>query len=116
MISLSMRLPGAVILTILLESLIVIPKFLPSSPDRKKLIINIILINIITNVALNLILSPMEKARMAVMIAGELLIPFIEAVLYEMGGLQMERKSVVAVCYLANAWSFGVGVVGGMIW
>ena len=120
MLSLIMRLLGAVILTIGIESLILIPKFLPYSPSKKKLIINVVLINVITNIILNLMLAVAEilvagSLRLSMIIIGELLIPLVEAYMYEMGEVQLARKHVIAICYLANILSFGIGVIGGMM-
>ena len=124
MLSLIMRLLGAVILTIGIESLILIPKFLPYSPSKKKLIINAVLINVITNIILNLMLAAVEilaagrmnqGVRLGMIIIGELVIPLVEAYMYEMGEVQLTRKHVIAICYLANILSFGIGVIGGMM-
>ena len=126
MTSLMMRLLGAVILTIGIESLVLTPIFLPYASNRRKLILNVILINVITNITLNLILvvvdfriletKMLHRMRWFLILLGELLIPLLEAFLYEQGDLQIGRKRVIETCYLANALSFGVGAVGGMIW
>jgi len=125
MLPLGIQLLGAAIFTIGIEGLILIPRFLPCSLSKKKLITNIILINIITNIILNLMLTAIDLLvaetamfhgmRLAITILAELLIPLAEAIMYEMGELQMERKRVIAICYLANALSFGIGMLGGMM-
>jgi len=124
MLPLGIQLLGAAIFTIGIEGLILIPRFLPCSLSKKKLITNIILINIITNIILNLMLAAVEilaagrmnqGVRLGMIIIGELLIPLVEAYMYEMGEVQLARKHVIAICYLANILSFGIGVIGGMM-
>lgn len=116
MFSLIIPFAAAAILTILIEAVIIIPAFYKHSLNKRQLVFNVILVNAITNITLNLIVYMAGSLRLYVIVAGELVIPVIEGLMYKAGTLKLSDKRIIGICYLANIVSFSVGkILEGLI-
>ncbi len=111
MIGILVKFGVAVVLTILIESLIIIPAFYKYSVSKRQLILNVILINAITNITLNSVLYMSGSLWWYSVIAGELVIPAIEGLMYKAGALRLGTKRVIGICYIANIVSFFMGIL-----
>lgn len=105
----------ALLLTILIEAVVILPLFRKYSDSFKRLCINFILINAITNLTLNLCIFCFSL-NTVVIVMMELMIPLIEAFMYKVGHVEAGEKRLIGVCYLANAISFTLGLLWNYIW
>ena len=97
---------SALLITLLIESVIVLPLFHKHCNSFSKLVINFILINAITNLTLNtLIVIGIASANWL-----ELIIPLIEAALFSYTGIKRSRKAIILICYIANFFSWAIGL------
>ncbi len=95
----------AAVLTCATEAPVV---YLSLKKDRPKdLISNIILINLITNLSLNLLNFIIRSVIFV--LAAELLIPIIEAFMYRYCYPKIPMAKLLIVTYIANAVSLGLG-------
>lgn len=97
---------AAAVLTCIIEAPIVY-FYLPKQ-IRANLILNIVLINLITNLTLNT--CSLIFYSWGFVIVAELIIPIIEAYMYRYCYPQINIKKLLFICYLANAASFGFGL------
>ena len=97
----------AAVLTCVIELPIIYCSF--KKEQCPKLVSNIILINLITNLTLNIL--NIFIGSISFVIGAELLIPAIEAVMYQYCYHNIKIGKLLIVCYIANAISFGLGLL-----
>lgn len=105
----------ALLLTILIEAVVILPLFRKYSDSFKGLCINFILVNAITNLTLNLIIL-FFSLNVVMILVMELLIPLIEAFMYKVGHVKATWKRLTVVCYLSNVLSFTLGLLWNYVW
>lgn len=95
-----------------------------SEGNKRKLIVNFILINAITNIAFNTLLYAFSLFILTlsgiilvyVIVILELIIPFIEAKMYRYTTNEFSMKRLLVTCYIANIVSFLLGSWIMSIW
>lgn len=105
----------ALLLTILIEAVVILPLFRKYSDSFKRLCINFILVNAITNLTLNLFIL-FFSLNVVMILVMELLIPLIEAFMYKVGHVKATWKRLTVVCYLSNVLSFTLGLLWNYVW
>lgn len=104
------------VLTIILEVPFVYFTLGKMVGDKKKLVVNSVLINIITNVSLSMcsIIANMMRAsiEILILIPLEMLIVIIEACMYRYATKEVTLKIAMVISFFANLFSC---VVGGII-
>lgn len=98
----------ALITTIIIESFIILPCFRSHYDNFRKLVINFILINCITNLSLNILVLIFNINLFT--LALELIIPVAEAYMFEYAGVNRRRSTIVTICFIANILSFIIGI------
>jgi len=107
----------ALVITLVLEAPVIWLRLGKDAKDKKKFMLNFVLINAITNITLNtcVLLGFMLGPILYIgIIAAELVIPLIEAKMYQYTTKEFTWKELVVACYIANAVSFFIG--SGLIW
>lgn len=97
----------ALIVTLIIESLIIFPCFRSHCDNLRKLAINFLLINAITNLSLNILVGIFGVSTFALLL--ELIIPLVEARMFRYAGVTGKRRFIVIICYIANLLSFAIG-------
>ncbi|MBQ8624634.1 MAG: hypothetical protein IJ419_00480 [Agathobacter sp.] len=95
-----------------------------SEGNKRKLIVNFVLINAITNIAFNTLLYAFSLFILTlsgiilvyVIVILELIIPFIEAKMYRYTTNEFSMKRLLVTCYIANIVSFLLGSWIMSIW
>lgn len=94
-------------LTCIIETLIISIIF--KKEKLQNLILNIVLINLITNLTLNILNIIIQSPNFV--IGAEIIIPAIEAVMYQYCYPKIKISKWLTICYIANAVSFGIGLL-----
>ena len=103
--------------TLVLEAPVIWFGLAKHASNKMRFMVNFVLINAITNITLNtcimcsFMLGPIVYIGI---ILAELMIPLIEAKMYQYTTKEFSWKKLVIVCYIANAVSFLLGT--GLIW
>ena len=109
---------GLAFVTNLIEMPVIFVVFKRYSDNHKRLVINIILINIITNMSLNSILVTgfLENTPRYIFVAVmELLIPLWEALMYYKTLNGIGKAKLIVTCYIANILSFLPSLLLGLV-
>lgn len=101
----------ALLLTLIIESFIILPLFFRHCNSVPKLVINFILINAITNLAVNTLIVFFTTMGINLIFFLELVIPVIEAIMFSYSGVKRSFKSLTLICYIANILSFTLGYI-----
>ena len=95
----------AAILTCIAEAPIIYLALRKNKP--KKLFLCIILINLTTNLSLNI--ANLFFQSFAFIILAELVIPIMEAYMYRLFYPKISAANLLSITYIANAFSLGIG-------
>lgn len=98
----------ALLATLVIEAIFILPFFRSHCENFPKLVINFILINAITNLSINSLLILTKGASMGLLL--DLFVPLIEAYMFKFGGVTRSNKSTVIICYISNIFSYIAGL------